>query len=269
MWIARTLVASFALFAVPLATSSAVARTMLAAEQPAVPDLAPSPDLAPTDEARPDPGIADPGLDSGELQDPDTIDPGAAEELRPNSSTPDGPAAKPAELEPLKPIDPAAARTKLLTGLYDRLAAAKSKDEATALETAIEHIWAEPESATAGLLIARAGVLSQSGDTATAYRLLDAAIKIAPDDAAGLTRRAYMRLTEQDFGKALADLQQALALDPRNYRAIGALAQILKEFGNKPAALKAFRTLKAADPFADGADDAIRELEHAVEGSKI
>ena len=157
----------------------------------------------------------------------------------------------------------------MLSGLYDRLAAAKSKDEATSLETAIEHIWAEPESATAGLLIARAGQLSQSGDNATAYRLLDSAIRFAPKDSVALTRRAYMRLSDQDFGKALADLRQALALDPRNYRAIGALAQILKEFENKPAALKAFRALKAANPFADGVDEAIRELEHVVDGSKI
>ena len=60
-----------------------------------------------------------------------------------------------------------------------------------------------------------------------------------------------------------------LALEPRHFKAINGLATILREFGEKRGALKAYRKLLDVHPFAADAQQAVKELEREVEGESL
>jgi len=68
---------------------------------------------------------------------------------------------------------------------------------------------------------------------------------------------------------ALGDLRRALALDPNHFKALDGLAQILREIGQKKAALQALKQLIDVHPFWSGAQEAIEELTREVEGQGI
>ncbi len=60
-----------------------------------------------------------------------------------------------------------------------------------------------------------------------------------------------------------------MALDPNHFRALSALAHILREFGAKEGALAAYRKLLEIHPYAEGAQKAIEELEREIHGQGI
>jgi tetratricopeptide (TPR) repeat protein len=74
---------------------------------------------------------------------------------------------------------------------------------------------------------------------------------------------------QNDIERALGDLRRTLALDPHHFKALDGLAQILREIGQKKAALKAFKELLEVHPYWSGAKQAIEELEREVEGQGI
>jgi len=160
-------------------------------------------------------------------------------------------------------------RAELLDLLYNRLAEAPDAETATALNTAIERVWVTSESATVDLLMARASVLRSSGDTKTAIQILNSVTEIAPDFVEGWNRRAFLHFSDGDYTAALHDLQQTLARDPRHFQAITGLATILRDVGEKDAALKAFRKALEVHPHFENAKAAERELAREVEGQGI
>jgi cytochrome c-type biogenesis protein CcmH/NrfG len=78
-----------------------------------------------------------------------------------------------------------------------------------------------------------------------------------------------VHFVRKDTERALGDLRRALALDPTHFKALDGLAQILREIGQKKAALKAFKELLEVHPYWSGAKQAIEELEREVEGQGI
>jgi tetratricopeptide (TPR) repeat protein len=68
---------------------------------------------------------------------------------------------------------------------------------------------------------------------------------------------------------ALGDLRRALALDPNHFKALDGLGQILREIGQKKAALKAFKQLLEVHPYWSGAQQLVDELAREVEGQGI
>ncbi|MEL7049124.1 MAG: tetratricopeptide repeat protein, partial [Pseudomonadota bacterium] len=102
-----------------------------------------------------------------------------------------------------------------------------------------------------------------------AMELLDAVVELAPDYAEGWNRRAFVNFLRDNPTGAAGDLRRVLALDPNHFKAMQGLAQILKDADQSKGALKAFRKLVEIHPFAEGAEDAIRELEIETEGQGI
>ncbi len=198
---------------------------------------------------------------------------GAWSQESPPPSLPDEPVPQDASPLPV-PLPESAAgavikdRNGILADLYDKLARATDKVQADRIAAAIERLWSNSGSDTSDLLISRSATLQDSGNADAAIELLDIAIALA-DNPEAYNRRAIVYFGKQQYARALADLREVLARDPNQYQAINGLAQILKEFGDKVGALKTLRMLKQVHPFADGVDDAIRELEREVEGQKI
>jgi Tfp pilus assembly protein PilF len=162
-----------------------------------------------------------------------------------------------------------AEREKMLSDLYALLATAEDENGAKAVAEAIERVWQHSGSPTIDLLMERAMQAVAEEKLDLAIELLDHVVALAPDFTEGWNRRAYAYFVKNDVDHALGDLRRALALDPNHFKALEGLAQIMREMGEKKAALKAYRQLLSVHPYWPGAQQAIEELERDVDGQGI
>lgn len=162
-----------------------------------------------------------------------------------------------------------AEHTKLLAELYTRLATAPDEQTAAQLASAIEQLWQHSGSATADLLVARASAAIDADRRDLAMKLLNAAVELQPDFAEAWNRRAYLFYLQDDYKRALGDIRRVLALEPNHYKALEGLANILRELGEKKAALGALDSLLKVHPNAAGAKKARDDLKLEVEGQGI
>jgi tetratricopeptide (TPR) repeat protein len=163
----------------------------------------------------------------------------------------------------------AAERDKALGDLYALLATAEDENAAKAISEGIERIWLHSGSPTVDLLLGRAMKSVAEKKMDHALKLLDSVVEQAPDFTEGWSRRAYVHFQRNQVGQALGDLRRALALDPNHFKSLDGLAQVLREIGQKKAALQVFRHLYEVHPYWPGADKAIDELSREVEGQGI
>lgn len=165
-------------------------------------------------------------------------------------------------------LETAAARARKLRDLYAELAAAPTADVARRAAAQIEKLWFRSESETTLALMQRAEAAMGSERFDLALNLLNAAVELAPDYAEVWNRRAYAHYLSGDINRAVGDLRRVLALDANHFKALEALGQIMKELGNKPAALAALRSLQAVHPHA-GVEQSVKELTTEVEGQPL
>jgi Tfp pilus assembly protein PilF len=155
-----------------------------------------------------------------------------------------------------------------LPELYDSLATA-TPGEAKGLEREIKLEWRKTGSAAMDLLLKRGRDALERGDFTAAVDHLTALTDHAPDVAEGfhMRARAYFRLDQ--IGPALADLETALALDPRHYEAAHGLAVMLEELNRPQQAYQAYRLVLSIHPHYDPAAEAVTRLKSGVEGLKL
>jgi len=176
------------------------------------------------------------------------------------------PSAKPPELDAKAvPQD----RDAMLAELYGHLAKAHDAAEAAPIAAAIEGLWTQSGSDTIGLLMSRSAKAIEDKNNELALELLDAVVELAPDYAEGWNRRAYVQFLDNNVEGAVGDLRRALALDPNHFKALEGLARILRDTGQKKAALQAYKEILKINPFEDGAKEAADELSVEVEGQGI
>jgi len=180
----------------------------------------------------------------------------------------------PAKLPTLKPLskfkEPSRdAYQEVLSALYDQLARAENEGSAELLETAIERFWSRSGSDTADLLMERASLALKSRNYPLATRLLTSITDIEPLYASARNQLATVYFLQEDYYSSMQQLRHVLALDPRNYKAIEGLSIILREVGNKEAALTAARRALKIHPFLKSLKQAESELSREVEGQEI
>lgn len=168
-----------------------------------------------------------------------------------------------------EPEDTPAQRRRSLDDLYAHLASIDSADSAAPLVIAIERLWLYTGSDTIDVLMERVlkAIGEQRLDTAT--KLSDAIVELAPRYAEGWNRRALVAYLRSDYAEALSSLHRALALEPHHFKALDGIAQIMRETGEKKAALDAYKKLLDVHPYWSGADEAVEELRREVEGQGI
>ena len=162
-----------------------------------------------------------------------------------------------------------AQRAKILENLYAHLATAEDAQSAAPFVEAIERIWLHSGSDTISLLMERSLKAMAAKNPELALKLLDTVVELAPDFAEGWNRRAYVYYMQSDYERALGDLRRVLALEPSHFKALDGLAQILREIGEKQAAIKAYQQLLQVHPNWAGAQDAIDGLTREIEGRGI
>lgn len=169
----------------------------------------------------------------------------------------------------IEPEDTEASREKALEDLFARLRQAPDADSAKAVAQAIQKIWLQSGSDTVDLLMNRAREMMQEENLDLALDILDSVVAIAPAYPEGWNQRAQVFFQKEDYRRSLGDLRHVLALEPRHFKAINGLSVIMRELGQKEAALEAVRKLLEVHPHSSEARRMEEELAREVEGQGI
>lgn len=169
-----------------------------------------------------------------------------------------GPPAPPADETPEAKLD------RLFAGLAAADAAA-----ATALVDEIRREMSKSGSDSMDLILERGRKAMQEKNLERARMHFSALTRLAPDFAEGWNAAATLAYLEEDFGRAVVEIERALALEPRHFSALAGLAMILERLDRKPAALKAWREAQRLHPTLDRAEEAIRRLSPEVDGRAL
>src|SRR5437868_5071409 len=189
------------------------------------------------------------------------------------SVTPPGPPSA-RSLEPIQPPSDVpkpqrADRVRGLDFLFEALKVAPDADSAKHIENRIWALWIASGSDTANLLMGRVKESIDNKDVALAIKLLDALIELRPEYVEAWNRRATLYYMQKDYTRAMSDIRQVLAREPRHFGAISGLGMILQEFGDEKHALDAFRRAVAIHPHLAKIPEIIKSLSEKVEGRDI
>jgi tetratricopeptide (TPR) repeat protein len=156
-----------------------------------------------------------------------------------------------------------------LDRLFAALKVAPDEESAKYVENRIWAIWFASGSDTTTVLMGRVKVAMEAKDTELAIKLLDAVIDFKPDFVEAWNRRATLYYLKKDFGRALADIREVLAREPRHFGALSGLGIILQELGDDKHALEAFRRALAIHPHIERIGDLAKKLAEKVDGRDI
>ncbi|MFM9861578.1 tetratricopeptide repeat protein [Pseudoxanthobacter sp. M-2] len=243
--------------------SALVAAAVIAAPLAAVPVRAQSPEAAPPDTLPPGvtplPDLPSPNPRAPNLLEPPAELPSARPHLPPgHPETDQETAGKP---------EPKAEPT--LDSLFTDLANAKDDRTAGQVANRIQRRLAASGSATIDVLMGQAQAAIGAENLPLALDLLDAVTRLQPAFAEGWSRRAAVHYQRDDFGKALADLEYALALEPRDWRTLVGLGVVLRALDREEAALKAYEAALAVHPRNEEAKKAHDDLAAEVRGVEL
>jgi tetratricopeptide (TPR) repeat protein len=137
------------------------------------------------------------------------------------------------------PLGDPAVRAELLNELYGRLRAARNATEAEPITDAIEQTWRRSGSDTVDLLMSRVDTFVLQADLDLAMQVLDAVTELAPEHSEGWHQRGLVHVMQNDTDQAITDLRRALAMEPKNYKALRDLGAVLQQTGDQRGALDA------------------------------
>ncbi|MCC6776265.1 MAG: tetratricopeptide repeat protein [Hyphomicrobiales bacterium] len=176
-----------------------------------------------------------------------------------------------------KPLEPPATlpkpqrgdKTHNLDRLFEALKVAPDQESAKFVENRIWAIWLSSPSDTANLLMGRAKTAADAKDYDLAVKLLDTVIELRPDFAEAWNRRATVFFSKKEFGRAIADIHEVLAREPRHFGALSGLGIIFQELGDDKHALDVYRRALAIYPRIERIPDLVKKLTESVEGRDI
>jgi tetratricopeptide (TPR) repeat protein len=180
---------------------------------------------------------------------------------RPLSTAPEAP--------PKKPPKPLSDPERGLDFLLGALQAAPDDASARHIESRIWALWSHTSSDTAALLMARSKTALAAGNADLAMKLLDALVKLKPDYIEGWNRRATLLYAQNDYQRALRDIEQVLRREPRHFAALAGLGMIMQDLGDDKRALAAYRKALAINPRLEKVPDLVKALAEKVEGRDI
>lgn len=165
-----------------------------------------------------------------------------------------------------EPAPDATTRPNTIEALFERLGKAKDETEAQGIANLIERRWSRSGSDTADLLMSRAGEAFRDKEYGLAIELLDRVLTLRPAWAEAWHRRATAFYLLDDPVRAMSDLQQAIAREPRHFGAWAGLGHILMASENKKGALEAYKRAFALHPHMEKLKDLIERLKPDVDG---
>ncbi|OFX04329.1 MAG: hypothetical protein A3E78_14530 [Alphaproteobacteria bacterium RIFCSPHIGHO2_12_FULL_63_12] len=155
-----------------------------------------------------------------------------------------------------------------LDALFEELRTGDGADAAAAVER-IEAIWADAQSDTVDILFERAVAAADAGKIDLAGALLDHAVGLAPSFAQAYALRGAVRLREDDQAAAITDFSRAIELEPRQFEARIALAEIMLAGGDKRSAYAMLQKALEWNPHEEHARMRARKLRDDLDGQEI
>ena len=160
-------------------------------------------------------------------------------------------------------------RTRGLDFLFGALQAAPDEASAKHVEARIWALWMATPIDTAALLMTRAKAAVDAKQLDVALKLLDAVVKLRPDYIEAWNRRATIYYLQDDYTRAMQDIEQVLSREPRHFGALAGLGMIMRDLGDDKRALEAFRKALAINPHLDKVPELVKTLGVKVEGRDI
>lgn len=160
-------------------------------------------------------------------------------------------------------------RGEMLDRLFKHLGTAADAQEAEAISAAIERVWLQSDSATANLLMQRGLAAMEGKHLPLALTVFDRLLLLDPSWAEAWEKRATTKLLGGDIDGAVADMRQALKLEPRQFSALAALGLVLHKQGLDKEALASLRKSLTIDPQQPQIKDIVDKLSIEVEGRDI
>ncbi len=161
------------------------------------------------------------------------------------------------------------APAKRIEQLFSDLKRAGNEQAAARVSARILQEWSHSGSASVDLLMQWSQKAIDDKKNDVALDLLDQVVTLAPDYAEGWNRRATVHFIMDDYGKAMADLERVLRLEPRHFGALAGLATILKETERKDAAMHAYERLLDVYPMLRDAQTELGRLADETTGQGI
>lgn len=160
------------------------------------------------------------------------------------------------------------AQDAALEGLLSELSSAQ-EDDARRIAAEIELKWAQSGSSTADLLLKRGNDALEIGEIGRAIEHYTALTDHAPEFAEGWHRRAIAYAEAELFGPAIADLEHAIAIEPRHYNAIASLGGILQRVNRYDMAKEAYQQVLLIHPHHKDVQAALEAVELEIGGSEL
>lgn len=159
-------------------------------------------------------------------------------------------------------------RAEQLDSLFEALRTAKDQAAAESTENMIASLWLKSGSDTVDLLMDWAQQAVKEKNYPLALDYLDRILTLRPDYVEGWNTRATVYYLREDYGRALADIEETLKIEPRHFGALTGLGTILREIGEDDRALEVYRKVIALDPHLENVQKAIKDLSSKGAGGR-
>lgn len=157
-----------------------------------------------------------------------------------------------------------------LDQLFDRLQQAPGPDTVRSLERSIWAIWYSYPSNPALERLLRVGEVAMNiGELDAAEAVFGDVINEAPAFAEAWNRRATVRFIMGDYPGSITDVAQTLILEPRHFGALSGLGMIYSRLDRDEEALAAFQAALEVHPEMPGIQEAVRDLQEALNGEPL
>jgi tetratricopeptide (TPR) repeat protein len=134
----------------------------------------------------------------------------------------------------------------------------------------IAALWLKSGSDTVDLMMEWTQQAVKDKNYPLALDYLDRIVTLKPDYVEGWNTRATVYYLREDYGRALADIEKTLRIEPRHFGALTGLGTIMREIGDDKRALEVYRKVLVLDPHLESVKDAIKELsDQGVEGRDL
>ncbi|PKP62750.1 MAG: hypothetical protein CVT86_06985, partial [Alphaproteobacteria bacterium HGW-Alphaproteobacteria-8] len=147
------------------------------------------------------------------------------------------PGVAPRPAEDAASDDPHAEPRARLDQLFATLADDNAANPAQ-IQRRIAEIWSASGSDSMDFLLSRGREALDAEEYDKAVAHLSALIALAPDFAEGWNARATAHFLQDELWLSVADIQRALALEPRHFGALAGLGVILERIGDEAGALR-------------------------------
>jgi len=152
--------------------------------------------------------------------------------------------------------------------LLDALRTAEAA-EAKRIETELMNLWSGSGSDSMDFLLRRGRDAIEVQNWRRAIEHLTALTDHAPDFAEGYYTRALAFYRSEQFGPAMADLEQTLALNPNHFAAIRGVGAILEVLGEPDRALAAYEMVLDLHPNDTDAQSGRERMQRAASGQTL